>query len=322
MRILVSLGGNALTREDQRGTWDEQCANAHAIAAALAGLFTTGHSVIITHGNGPQVGSLAVQQACGSGEVPPLPLDALVAMTQGEIGYLIQQSISEVAPLVPTVVVVTRVRVDPADPRLSQPVKPIGPYYDEPEARRRAERDGWVVGSDAGRGWRRLVASPAPLEVVEADQIRTLNESGVVVIAAGGGGVPVARSGGGLRGISAVIDKDRTSLVLARDTGCDTLILATGVPQVALGFGTRWQQSIGCLTVSQARRHLAEGEFPAGSMGPKIEAAAAFAAGGGRAVITSPDRILAALEGHDGTWIVPDTDGPSRHTYRVHALDP
>jgi len=321
MRILVSLGGNALAREGQRGTWDEQRANARAIASSLAYLFSSGHSIIIAHGNGPQVGSLAVQQITGSGEVPALPLDALVAMTQGELGYLIQQSIGEVAPTLPTVVVITRVRVEAGDVAFSQPVKPIGPYYEEQEARRRAERYGWVVGPDAGRGWRRLVPSPSPVEVLEAAQIRMLSESGVMVIAAGGGGVPVVRSGTAVRGIEAVIDKDRTSLVLAQDTECDTLILATGVSQVALGFGTRWQQNIGCLTVRQARRHLAEGEFPAGSMGPKIEAAAAFAAAGGRAVITSPDRLVEALDGRDGTWIVPDAQGPSRRSFQVSALD-
>jgi carbamate kinase len=321
MRILVSLGGNALAREGQRGTWDEQRANARAIAASLVQLSSSGHSIIIAHGNGPQVGSLAVQQITGSGEVPPLPLDALVAMTQGELGYLIQQSIGEVAPMLPTAVIITRVRVDAADVAFSQPVKPIGPYYEEHEARRRAERYGWVVGPDAGRGWRRLVASPAPVDVLEAAQIRMLSESGVMVIAAGGGGVPVVRSGAAVHGVEAVIDKDRTSLVLARDTECDTLLLATGVSQVALGFGTRWQQNIGCLTVRQARRHLADGEFPAGSMGPKIEAAAAFAAAGGRAVITSPDRLVEALDGRDGTWIVPDAQGPSRRSFRVPALD-
>jgi len=321
MRILVSLGGNALAREGQFGTWDEQRANARAIATSLAHLFELGHSIIIAHGNGPQVGSLAVQQVTGSGEVPQLPLDALVAMTQGELGYLIQQSIGEVAPMLPTAVLITRVCVDASDVAFSQPVKPIGPYYDEHEARHRAERYGWVVGPDAGRGWRRLVASPAPVKVLEAAQIRMLSESGVMVIAAGGGGVPVVRSGAAVRGIEAVIDKDRTSLVLARDTDCDTLILATGVSQVALGFGTRWQQGIGCLTVRQARRHLAEGEFPPGSMGPKIEAAAAFVATGGRAVITSPDRLVEALDGRDGTWIVPDAQGPSRRSFRVPVLD-
>jgi len=321
MRILVSLGGNALARQGQRGTWDEQFANARTVAVALAQLWSAGHSIIVTHGNGPQVGSLAVQQTRGSKEVPALPLDALVAMTQGELGYIIQQCVSEVAPTLPTVVVITRVRVDADDAAFSRPVKPIGPYYDEREARRRAARDGWVVGPDAGRGWRRLVPSPAPVEVIEAPHIRSLCESGVMVVGGGGGGVPVAAVGPTLRGVEAVIDKDRTSLVLARDTGCDTLVLVTGVAQVALDFGTRWQRNIGCLTVSQALRHLDEGEFPPGSMGPKIEAAAAFAAAGGRAVISSPDRLVAALDGQDGTWIVPDAEGPSRKRYLAGVVE-
>jgi carbamate kinase len=315
MRLLVALGGNALAREDQRGTWDEQCANARVVAAGLAQLYASGHAVVVTHGNGPQVGSLALQQAHGAVEVPALPLDALVAMTQGQLGYLMQQSIGEIAPKLPTAVLITRVRVDASDAAFVHPAKPIGPYYGEAEALQRGQREGWVVGPDAGRGWRRLVASPTPLEVLEAMHIRMLYEAGVMVIACGGGGVPVTLDGNELRGVAAVIDKDRTSLLLARDIGCDTLVMATGVARVALDFGTRWQHDIECLTVTQALRHLAEGEFPPGSMGPKIEAGAAFAAGGGRAVITSPDRLEAALARRDGTWIVPDAEGQSRQTY-------
>jgi carbamate kinase len=305
VRILVALGGNALAREGERGTWDEQAANARVIAGGLAALHAAGHDVVVTHGNGPQVGTLAVQQH-GRRDTPALPLDALVAMTQGQLGYLLQQALSEVAPHLPTVAVVTRVLVDRDDPAFGNPTKPIGPYYGEAEALQLAERNGWHVAEDAGRGWRRVVPSPAPREVLEFAAVRALAGSGALVMAGGGGGVPVARDGGRLHGVEAVIDKDRTSLVLARAAACDMLLMVTGVPRVALDFGTRWQRDVPWLTVGQARRHLGEGEFPPGSMGPKVEAGAAFAADGGRAVITSGERMLAAVAGEDGTWIVPD----------------
>jgi carbamate kinase len=314
VRILVALGGNALAREGERGTWDEQAANARVIAGGLAALHAAGHDVIVTHGNGPQVGTLAVQQH-GRRDVPSLPLDALVAMTQGQLGYLLQQALSDVAPGIPSVAVVTRVVVDPDDPAFAHPTKPIGAYYGEAEALQLAERNGWHVASDAGRGWRRVVPSPRPLEVLEFEGIRALAASGALVMAGGGGGVPVAREGEGLRGVEAVIDKDRTSLVLARATACEVLLMVTGVPRVALDFGTRWQRDVPWLTAAQARRHLGEGEFPPGSMGPKVEAAAAFAAEGGRAIITSGERMEAAVAGADGTWIVPDAaSAPARAT--------
>lgn len=309
MRILVALGGNALAREGQRGTWQEQQANARVVARGLVALHRAGHEVIVTHGNGPQVGALAVQQE-GGREVPPMPLDALVAMTQGELGYLLQQAVSEIDPGIPTAALITRVRVDERDPAFDPPTKPIGPHYDEGDARRRADRFGWTVGPDSGRGWRRLVPSPRPLEVLEFDSIRALSERGTLVMAGGGGGVPVAWDGAPVHGVEAVVDKDRTSLVLGTATGCDLLLMVTGVSRVALDFGTRWQRDIAWMTVAQARRHLGEGEFPPGSMGPKVEAAAAFAAAGGRAVITSGDGMLAAVAGEDGTWVVPDAAGP------------
>ncbi len=310
MRILVALGGNALAREGQRGTWQEQLQNARTVASAVVELHAAGHEVIVTHGNGPQVGALAIQQRASMREVPALPLDALVAMTQGMLGYLFQQAIAEVAPHVPTAAVITRVRVDTDDPAFANPAKPIGPYYGEAEALKRASSDGWTVGPDSGRGWRRLVPSPRPLEILECDRIRMLADRGTLVIAGGGGGVPVAANGSTV-GVEAVIDKDRTSLVLAEAAGCDTLLMVTGVDRVALDFGTRWQRSVARLTVAQALRHLDEGEFPPGSMGPKVESGAAFAEAGGRAIITSPEQITAAIAGTSGTWIVPDAEGPS-----------
>jgi carbamate kinase len=264
---------------------------------------------VVTHGNGPQVGLLALQQRASS-TVPHLPLDALVAMSQGQIGYLLQQVIEEEAPEIRTVAVLTRVVVDPEDPAFATPTKPIGPFYSEEEARTLAEANGWAVGPDAGRGWRRLVASPRPLEVVESERVAALSRAGALVIAGGGGGIPVARRGVVLEGLEAVVDKDRCSLVLARETRCDVLVLVTGVRRVALDFGTRWQRDLAWTTASEARRHLAAGEFPPGSMGPKVEAAAAFAAAGGRAVITGTENLVDAVAGRDGTWIVPDAEGP------------
>ena len=311
MRIVIAFGGNALIREDERGTWTEQTAHAIEAAKAIARV-ARAHEVVLTHGNGPQVGALALQQAGGEPDAPALPFDVLDAMTQGEIGYLLQQALNAVDPSLPTATILTRVRVNPEDPTLTgAPTKPIGPFYDEPTARRLAEERGWQVGPDAGRGWRRMMPSPQPIEIVELHEIEVLAAAGVLVIAGGGGGIPVVRRGAGLEGIDAVIDKDRCAAELAAALGADLLVLVTGVPRAALGFGTPDQRAIVRLTVSDALRHLDAGEFPEGSMGPKVEGAARFAGGGGRAVITDAAHVAAALDGEAGTWIVPDAEGPS-----------
>ena len=311
MRIVVAFGGNALIREDERGTWTEQTAHALEAARAIARV-ARAHQVVLTHGNGPQVGALALQQSSGEPDAPALPFDVLDAMTQGEIGYLLQQALAAVDPSLPTATILTRVRVNPEDPALSAPpTKPIGPFYDEATARRLAEERGWDVAPDAGRGWRRMMPSPRPLEIVELRQIEVLAAAGVLVIAGGGGGIPVVRQDSELRGIDAVIDKDRCAAELAAACAADMLVLVTGVPRAALGFGTPQQRGIVRLTVTDALRHLDAGEFPAGSMGPKIEGAARFAGDGGHAVITDAAHVAAALEGHAGTWIVPDAEGPS-----------
>ena len=309
MRILVALGGNALIRAGERGTWDEQQANALEAAREVAALRRAGHEVVLTHGNGPQVGALALQQAGGEDETPALPLDALVAMTQGAMGYLLQQALAAIDPALPTATLVTRARVAADDPAFAAaPTKPVGPFYDEAEAHRRAAARGWDVGEDSGRGWRRLVASPRPVEVLERDAVALLAERGTLVIAGGGGGVPVVDG----RGAEAVIDKDRCAAELAIGIGAEVLVLTTGVARVSFDYGTRWQRDMARLTVSDALRHLRDGDFPVGSMGPKVESAVRFASGHGRAVITSPGHLTAALEHSDGTWIVPDEEGPSR----------
>ena len=304
MRIVIAFGGNALIREDERGTWTEQTAHAIEAAKAIARV-ARAHEVVLTHGNGPQVGALALQQAGGEPDAPALPFDVLDAMTQGEIGYLLQQALGAVDPSLPTATILTRVRVNPDDPALTAPpTKPIGPFYDEPTARRLADERGWEVAPDAGRGWRRMMPSPHPLEIVELREIEVLAAAGVLVIAGGGGGIPVVRGAGGLTGIDAVIDKDRCAAELAAATGAELLVLVTGVPRAALGFGTPGQRGIVRLTVSDALRHLDAGEFPPGSMGPKVESAERFATGsGGAAIITDAESLLSAIKGEDGTWI-------------------
>jgi carbamate kinase len=307
MRIVVAVGGNALIRAGQAGTWDEQLANVREIAAAVLALRGLGHDVVLTHGNGPHVGALLLQNKLGEAEAAPLPLDALIAMTQGWIGYLLESSFAELDPTVPIAVLLTRVMVDLEDAAFGAPDKPVGPFYDELEARRRAKEHGWDVAPDAGRGWRRVVPSPHPLEVLGENHVRALLEQGSVVIACGGGGIPVAEQGAEVVGVAGVIDKDRCSARLASDIGADVLVLLTGVPRVALDYGTRWERELSTLTVEDAMRGLADGDFPAGSMGPKIESAERFVTeSGGRALITSADHLVAAIGGHDGTWIVPE----------------
>jgi carbamate kinase len=298
MRIVVAIGGNALIAAGEDGTWESQLAHAREVAREVVALRAAGHSLVLTHGNGPQVGALALA-------LPEQPLDVLTAMTQGQIGYLLETAIG---PDVRTAALLTRVLVDRDDPAFARPTKPVGPFYLPEDARRLALERGWAVAEDAGRGWRRVVASPQPVQVLGADTVRTLLDAGVVVIAGGGGGVPVDDRRSGLPG---VVDKDRCSAELALAIGADLLVLLTGVPRVALDYGTRWERQLERLTVSEAERALADGEFPAGSMGPKIESARRFVTGGGSAVITSPGRLLAAVEGGDGTWVVPDREAIS-----------
>jgi len=302
MRLVVAIGGNALIQAGDDGSWERQLENARAIAADVVALRAARHQVVLTHGNGPQVGLLMLQQEAG--ETPALPLDALTAMTQGQTGYLLASAIAEVDPDMSTVALLTRVVVDPDDPAFRTPTKPVGPFYEAGEAVRLASERRWHVAEDAGRGWRRVVPSPRPLHVLGAEHASALLATGAVVIAVGGGGIPVAADG---RGVQGVIDKDRASAELALAIDADLLVLLTGVPRVAVDFGTRWQRELSRITVSEALRGLADGEFPAGSMGPKIESAQRFVeAGRGRAVITTAARLAAAVDGEDGTWVVPD----------------
>jgi carbamate kinase len=312
MRIVVAIGGNAIIAEHERGTWAEQRENAATIARQLAALKRFGHELVLTHGNGPQVGALHVQHSRAGDEVPALPFDVLVAMTQGQLGYLLQTAIEEADPDVRTATILTRVRVDPDDPSFSQPTKPIGRFFESERDAQRAAGKALTVAPDAGRGWRTVVPSPRPQEIVEFEQISALAQAGILVIAAGGGGIPVVRRGGALNGAEAVIDKDRASAVLARAVDASLLVMLTGVECVALDFGTRWQRDMARLTVSDADRLLGAGEFPPGSMGPKIESAVRFVREVGRpAIVTCSERLLEAVRGVAGTRVVLDAHGPS-----------
>ncbi len=320
--IVVAFGGNAVTRAKERGTHAEQLANISVMCEQVMPLIGAGHRLVIIHGNGPQVGALALQAEAGRAlGVPDQPFDVLGAMTQGQIGYLIQQTLhnllaSEVVgrgtneglPAWPPAVasVVTQVLVDPADPAFLHPTKPIGPFYDQELAQRLAAEKGWTVVQDSDRGWRRVVPSPRPIEVIEADAIRGLIAAGAIVVAAGGGGVPVVRDDQGrLRGVEAVIDKDLAAERLAALVHADTLLLITGVPRIGLDYGTPNQRFLEKLTLDEARRYLAEGQFPPGSMGPKVRASISFVEDGGtEAIVTAPERLAAALRGEDGTRIV------------------
>jgi carbamate kinase len=305
--VVLALGGNALTRAGQAGTYEDQRANAAAMARAVCGLVGDGHGVVIVHGNGPQVGALALQQEEGAALVPPQPLFTLGAMTQGQIGSLLGLALREAGDGRPVRVasLVTHVLVDPADAAFAHPTKPIGPFFPARQARALATRRGWTVGEDAGRGYRRLVASPEPQAIVEADAIRCLADAGFVVIAAGGGGIPVSGKDGRLTGVEAVIDKDLPAHRLAAATGATALVLVTDVDHVALDFGTASQRTVEAMTADEADRHLRDGQFPPGSMGPKITAAVRFLRAGGKlAVVTSPPHVRAALEGGHGTRIV------------------
>jgi carbamate kinase len=306
--VVIAVGGNAILPEGEEGTYQQQLASMAALSTVVSDLARDGHRVVFTHGNGPQVGNLAIQHEEGAGLVPPQPLFVLGAMTQGQVGHLITAALpgDGTVPESPVATVLTHTLVDPADPAFQRPTKPIGPFYPGQEAERLARERGWEMAEDAGRGWRRVVPSPEPQGFLETDAIRALVESGFVVVASGGGGIPVVREAAGIRGVDAVIDKDLSAQRLASAVGADVLVLLTAVDRVWLGFGTARQRAVDAMTVDEAERHLADGEFPPGSMGPKVTSAIRFVrAGGRRAVITSPPRAREGLAGRAGTSVVP-----------------
>jgi carbamate kinase len=296
---VIALGGNALLRPGERGTAAEQRANLAATFAGIGPLLAEG-PFVITHGNGPQVGNELLRQELASAEAPPLPLYVAVAQTQAEIGALIA---AELEPLAgrPVAVVLTRVAVDAGDPAFANPTKPVGPFYEAGRARALEEERGWTVREDAGRGWRRVVPSPEPLEVIELDSVRTLLAAGTAVVAAGGGGIPVVRRDGRHDGIDAVIDKDRASALLAVGLGAERLVILTQVPAVYADFEGARAEPIRELRPDRDAGLLVE--LPAGSMRPKVEAAFRFVeATGGEALITSAEALG---DGEAGTRIVP-----------------
>jgi len=300
LTVVVALGGNALMRPGERGTAAEQRANLREACEALRPLLGE-DELVITHGNGPQVGNELLRHERGAEEVPPLPLYLAVAQTQAEIGALLE---SELMPVAGRAVacLLTHVVVAEDDPAFSEPTKPIGPFYNEARAQELERDRGWKIVHDSGRGWRRVVPSPLPLEVVELESIRSLLRCGAIAVACGGGGIPVARRDGRLVGLDAVIDKDRASSLLARELDADRLVILTEVPAVYRAFGTDRQEEIRGLVADEAKALVPE--LAAGSMGPKVEAAIEFArATGHDALITSPAALDTALEGEAGTRI-------------------
>jgi carbamate kinase len=297
---VIALGGNALIRPGERGTAAEQRANLRATCEALRPLLDDGE-LVVTHGNGPQVGNELVRQERAADEVPPLPLYLAVAQTQAEIGALIESELAAVAER-PVVCVLTHVRVDEDDPAFGHPTKPVGPFYSEEQARTLEAGRGWTVAHEAGRGWRRVVPSPKPLGIVELAGIQTLVAAGTIAVACGGGGIPVSSRNGRLTGLDAVIDKDRASSVLAIALGAERLVIVTDVEAVSRGWGTAAQEEVRELDVRAAEALLPE--LATGSMGPKLEAALAFARTTGRyALITSAAALAEALAGRAGTRI-------------------
>jgi carbamate kinase len=307
---VVAIGGNSLIRDSAHSTVEDQYAAAGETDHHIAELIREGWNVAITHGNGPQVGFILRRSELARTELHEVPLDVCGADTQGAIGYALQQNLYNdflalgIDKTVTTVV--TQVEVDAADPAFEYPSKPIGSFMDAQTAEQRRSSDGWEVVEDAGRGWRRVVASPQPKRIVEIDAIRDLLDVGMAVICVGGGGIPVvAESGGWLKGVPAVIDKDRASALLASELGADLLLISTAVEKVALGWGTPDRQWVDSMTLEEAKQYLAEGvHFAKGSMAPKIEAAIMYLeSGGSEVLITNPENIERAVRGETGTRI-------------------
>lgn len=307
---VVALGGNAIGTTGKEDI-HEQFANTRKSLGGIVELIKEGYNLAITHGNGPQVGNALLRVERTMDAIPALPLGVIVADTEGGMGYMIEQSLQnklrrEGIPR-KVVTIVTQVIVDRDDPSITNPSKPIGPFYTREQSERLAKKNGWVIKEDAGRGFRRLVPSPIPREIVEGDIIKSLVQSGTIVIAAGGGGAPVfLEEDGSYEGVDAVVDKDRASAVLARDIGAEILVILTAVDKVCLNFKRPNEHPLSWISLTEARRYMAEGHFPPGSMGPKIEAAVQFLeAGGKQVVITSLGLIKEALEGKAGTKIIP-----------------
>lgn len=309
--VVVALGGNAILQRGQKGTFEEQLANVTHTCEQLVDVIESGRwKLVVTHGNGPQVGNILIQNDAGKDLVPAMPMDVCGANSQGLIGYMFQLAFRNLldraaASDIPVVTVVTQVLVDKDDPAFSNPTKPVGPFYSEKEAKKLEKTKGYHMREDAGRGWRRVVPSPDPKEIVERDAICKLVESGVIVVSTGGGGIPVIRENGILHGVEAVIDKDLGGQRLARDVNASVFLILTDVDAARINYGQANEQKLGAITVGEAKRYMDEGQFAEGSMGPKVNAAIRFVQGGGeRAIIASLEQAIDALAGDAGTQIV------------------
>ncbi len=303
--VVIALGGNAILGPGQEGHLEEQLANVAITMNQIADVIAEGNRVVLTHGNGPQVGAILLQNDLALGQVPAMPLDVCGAMSQGMLGYMIQQVLSNALEErdidLSVVSLVTQATVDPDDPAFDDPAKPIGRFYSEEHAQSRAAEAGEAWIEDAGRGWRKVVPSPEPEKIVEAQAIQTLLTQGAVVICMGGGGIPVICAEGRYRGVEAVIDKDLGAERLAEDVGADVLLILTDIDNVMLDYGTPEEEALTDVTLQEAERYLQEGQFAAGSMAPKVEACLRFVRWGGDAIVTSLDRALDALQGEAGT---------------------
>ena len=309
-RVVVALGGNAILQRGQKGTEQDQRASVRGTVTQIVKMIDAGYDVVLTHGNGPQVGAILIQHEAGRDKVPAMPMDVCGAESQGFIGYLFVQEFKKALiaqgidkePLC----LVTQVEVSSEDPAFVNPTKPVGPFYDEATAKARMESSGESWVEDSGRGWRRVVPSPKPINIVERKAIQELADRGYVVVASGGGGIPVVKEAdGSYRGVEAVIDKDLAGELLAQQVGADLFMILTDVPKVALNYGKAEEKWLGKVELDEMKGYQAEGHFKAGSMGPKVAAAMAFVENGGsRAIIASLDQALEALEGTEGTQIV------------------
>lgn len=307
--IVLALGGNAIIRAKEKGTRDEQWHNIEKTCKNIAELIKQGHRIVITHGNGPQVGNILIKNEMAKDIVPQMPLDVIVSNTQGGIGYCILQTMenycASIGLNIPIVALVTQVVVDPGDPAFNNPTKFVGGFYSKDEAENLKIQKKYIMKEDFPRGWRRVVPSPKPLEIVEGNIIKQLVNEGVLVIAAGGGGIPVVRTQNGLVGIEAVVDKDLASEKLASEIGADALFLLTEVERVCINYGTPLQQELKSMTIKEATGYYNQGQFPAGSMGPKIEAAIRFSGlrEGNETYIVSMDKAHLAFSNESGTVI-------------------
>lgn len=307
-KIVIAIGGNAIISEGQKGTAEEQYNNINKMCPYIADLIEEGYRIILTHGNGPQVGNILLQSEAAKDKIPVLPIDICVAKTQGQLGYMIKQSLENLLRKRKikrdVACILSQVVVDENDSAFNSPTKPIGPFYSKEEADEITKTKNYIMVEDSGRGYRRVVPSPKPLDIVEQSAVKTLADNGTIVITVGGGGIPVAEDNGMLKGVEAVIDKDYASSLLANQIEAEFLVILTGVPQVAINFGKPNQEFLSKMSLEEAKKYYEEGQFPKGSMGPKIEAGIEYLTRGGKKVIiTSLDLLKDAIEGKAGTTI-------------------